>query len=135
MVILTVEKMKMNANLKVIILLPLFLIVLGCFDNLKNAASDNEYDNQMNILGQFSLYDPDHFKSMTIYGTNSSDTMLCFRTVIGETFIYRLELRTSERVEHAKLIGPKEVTHITYSGAAFVLWAGEQKLLSIGAKE
>ena len=87
------------------------------------------------FTGKFSRDDPDHFKTMAVHGTNPSGTMLCFRKMNGETFIYRLRSRKSERVEHARLIGPKEVTHITYSGATFVLWAGNRKLLSIGEKE
>ncbi|MBW1849036.1 MAG: hypothetical protein JRG81_15845 [Deltaproteobacteria bacterium] len=125
----------MIENFKIFILLALCLIVLGCFDNGKNAASGIKRDNKMDILRQFSRDDPDHLKSMIVYGTNPSGTMLCFRKMSGETFIYRLKLRKSERIEHARLIGPEEVTNITYSGVAFVLWAGERKLLSIGAKE
>lgn len=129
----------MITHFKVVTLLTLMLIVLSCFNKGEIAPSDIEHDNQIDILTQFSRNDPVHFKSMSVYGTNPSGTKLCFRSSNGETFIYDLKSKKTERVEHAMFIGPKEVTEITYSsavlGGAFILWAGKRKLLSIGVGE
>ena len=93
------------------------------------------------IMAQFEAKQPEISKTVEVCGANPAGTLLCFRARQGGTYIYRARTGKVERIDHAKLLLPGQVTRITYKPAAegrpstFLLWAREYCVLEIGVGE
>jgi hypothetical protein len=107
----------------------------GPKDVMRFLESCTEAINKDALRQRLHEKEPQLYEAITVYGVNPSCTMLCLRTNEGGTYIFSNKTGKAERIVHAKRIGKGQVKKITYSKGAFVLWAGANRILTVGAAE